>query len=80
MSKQRLIKRRYENEKSERSSVHRKSNQKVQRETRRRVLPTLPMKEVRKMRGRERKVHYRERETYSNIIEDSIRSRVMNIR
>ncbi|AFK07669.1 hypothetical protein Theba_2026 [Mesotoga prima MesG1.Ag.4.2] len=38
------------------------------------------MKEVRKMRGRERKVHYRERETYSNIIEDSIRSRVMNIR
>lgn len=33
------------------------------------------MKEVRKMRGRERKVHYREREIYSNIVEDSIRSR-----
>jgi hypothetical protein len=38
------------------------------------------MKEVRKMRGRERKVHYREREIYSKIVEDSIRSRVMNIR
>jgi hypothetical protein len=38
------------------------------------------MKEVRKMKGREKKIHYREREIYSDIVEDSLRTRLMNIR
>jgi len=38
------------------------------------------MKEVRKMKEREKKIHYREREIYSNIVEDLLRARLMNIR
>jgi len=38
------------------------------------------MKEVRKMKGRERKIHYKESEFYPEIVEDSLRARLINVR